>query len=201
MCRRRNDPRVLGHVGTACRAVDTARDAAAPERHAHSLWARRGGVAGDHAQVVRERAHLGERPAPVVDGRALRKHGRRSLVQRRHPVGGRVVWSACTSSRRSEAIPKWEKAFVVRFPTNVCWCDAPGLPGKTIGSSGALVAEAAVLDEVHADEVERAISRSARRPASACLRAPPVRAPRRLTSMRAPTVISATPLTAISSSD
>ena len=36
---------------------------------------------------------------------------------------------------RSE--PKFENALVVRFPTNVCWCDAPGLPGKTIGSSGA----------------------------------------------------------------
>ena len=36
---------------------------------------------------------------------------------------------------RSE--PKLENALVVRFPTNVCWCDAPGLPGKTIGSSGA----------------------------------------------------------------
>ncbi len=50
---------------------------------------------------------------------------------------------AAASSRRwhvvapERSVPKFENAFVVRLPTKVCRCDAPGLPGNTIGSSGA----------------------------------------------------------------
>ena len=50
---------------------------------------------------------------------------------------------AAVSARRVHDVPPArsesyvDDASVVRLPTNVCWCDAPAFPGKTIGSSGA----------------------------------------------------------------
>ncbi len=50
-------------------------------------------------------------------------------------------YAAVSSERRhvvppERSEPNVEDAFVVRLPTNVCRWEAPGFPGKTIGSSG-----------------------------------------------------------------
>ena len=195
MCRRRNDPRVSGQVGTVAERSSPDRETAAPRRHAHPLRARRGCVARDHAQVVRERAHLGERPAPVVDGRALREDRRRALVERRHPVRGRVVGAharRCARAQRAEVGERARRA----VPDERVLMRRTRLAGEDDRVVRRLVREAAVLDEVDADEIERAMSPPARRLSSACLlRSPPARARRRATRTSAPTVINAIALT------
>ena len=79
--RARRDGARRGHAGL---------DTAVPVRDPEVLRARRLGVAGDHAQVVRERVHRGGRAAAVVDGRARRQDLRRALVERGDPVRRRV---------------------------------------------------------------------------------------------------------------
>src|SRR4249919_2801688 len=46
----------------------------------------------------------------------------------RSPLALQVVWPLLSDSTV-------EAAFVVVLPMNVCWCEAPGRFGKTIGSS------------------------------------------------------------------
>ena len=90
---------------------------------------------------------------------------------------------------RSE--PKLEKALVVRFPTNVCWCEAPGLPGKTMGSSGAWCEKRQFSMKFTPTRSARETSSPGASPASAA--GPSAAAS---TRTRAPAVISASALTA-----
>ena len=119
------------------RGRDARHRSAAPERDPSALRARGGRVARDHAQVVRERGHRGERAAPVVDRRSLRKDRRRPVIERRNPVRSRV----CAALARRSASAKRVVVSTMR-PSYGCrrmcvGASAPAFPGKTIGSSGA----------------------------------------------------------------
>jgi hypothetical protein len=76
-------------------------------------------------------------------------------------------------------VPKLENALVVRLPTNVCWCEGPWFAREDDRFVGRLVREAAVLDEVDADEIRtdeprplvaglRLLAGQRRRPESRC---------------------------------
>ena len=95
---------------------------------------------------------------------------------------------------RSE--PKFENALVVRLPDERVLVRRAGLAGEDDRIVRRLVREAAVLDEVDADE----IGARERRPLVARLglvscESPPVRARRRATRTSAPTVTNAIALT------
>ena len=132
--------------------MDAARDAAAPERHAHALRARRHRVPGDHAQVVREGRDLSGRPAPVVDRRSLREDQRGALVERGNPVGGGVVPAHARRSARAE---RAERRGRVRRPRADERVHVGGacLAREHDRVVRRLVAVAAALDEVHADQL------------------------------------------------
>ena len=137
-CSRRNEPRASRAGRHRCSSGGTP-DSAPQLQNVTRMPCgdRRGRVAGDHAQVVRERRHRRERAAAVVDRRALRGDRDDPSGRASAPSMRPCRQDACRSSDAARSDSYVEDAFVVRLPTNVCSCDAPAFPGKTIGSSGA----------------------------------------------------------------
>ena len=74
--------------------------------------------------------------AEVVEGGAGGSTGDVVGVQGRHPVRRHVDRAGCSCCRRAAAGSEVVLALVVVLPKKLCMCDAPGRPGKTIGSSG-----------------------------------------------------------------
>ena len=130
----RRDVPLPGQV-TALEALDRA--GVVPE-----LVERRGRAADDVPQTRRERPDAApvEHAALVVDDLAVdRLHGGVAVVAASasstpdlSPGVMQAVPPACSDARVVVAL-------VVVLPMNVCECEAPGRPGKTIGSSGRLV--------------------------------------------------------------
>ena len=109
---------------------------------AQALRARRGCVARDHPQTVRERRDRGDGAAPVVDRRRAGKHDGGALVEGGNSV--RRVVGAREAPPRAER--RSREASVVRVPTDVCWCEAPGF-WEDDRIVGRLVAKRQALDE------------------------------------------------------
>ena len=140
------------------------------------------------------RAHFGYRPAAVVDRGRLWEDRRCPLVERRHPVRRRVVLAQVQVVTPERSEPKLE-ARSSCGSRRTCADGSARLAGEDDQVVRRLVGEAAVLDEVHADEVGARSARPARhrlRLAAGNQAAGPSAAA--ITSMSAPTVISATPL-------
>ena len=162
----------------------------------HALWARRGCVARDHPQVVRERAHFGERRPAVVDRGRLGEDRRCSPRRASAPSTPPCRPGACRWSRLNGASRSWRTRSSCGSRRTCADGSMPGLPGKTIGSSGAWW-------EKRVFSMKFTPTRSAREiPArsSPVFGLPPAMAAGpsavAIASMSAPTVISATPLIA-----
>ncbi len=152
MCSRRDEPRVSGHVGHLRRPPTPGGDpqlqnvtpypaGASPSRRPRSS----AGCSGTGSP--RRACRAGSRRWP------RREHLGRSLVERRHPVSGGVVRTQAGRRRPSGASRSSRTRSSCGCRRTCAGARAPGWPGNTIGSSGAWWRIAAVLDEVHADEV------------------------------------------------
>ena len=159
-----------GQAGTVLDGGTPESASATPERHPHALRRGRLRVAGDHPQVVRERVHPRERPAPVVDRRASRRYRRGSLVEHRHPVRSRVVGSLARRAAGAQRVIGRERVRrAVADERVLVRCTGSAREDNRV--VGRPVAEAAALDEVDADQVgPRDAGFRARPPAAACER-------------------------------